>query len=867
MKIEELVEAHLARASPDVPSELQEEFEQATAAYEALQYALGETIHVPQRNVDGRLPPLLSDDYEIVKEIGRGGMGVVYLARQMSLGRNVAVKVLRPGETTFGPIVERFKSEAKHLARLRHPNIVSIHEVGEAGGEPFFTMDFIEGESLSEILRAERLSPSHALSILKQVAEGVRHAHENGIIHRDLKPGNVLIDAEGQAFVTDFGLARDLSQQSNLTYSGEIVGTPAYMAPEQAQGQAELIGEATDIHALGMILYEMIVGKPPYGNDAPANVLVRLLKEDPVPPREVRRGVPRDLETICLKAMAKQPDRRYHNVNAFLEDLNRYESGEAVLARRPGPAYHAVRFLRRQWKITTAVAVTALILLSIAPQMFDKSVQELKNWGDERHAAGDYAGAVSVYGRALTKATEGEQVPIARHLIESAKQVQDPQTAVKAARMVVDFLPNEPFGKLDLLIAQSIVVELRAANANRSLLATPDEKLHLLRIAEKRLECFLDSEQGNETQRKDAAATLALVQRAIHKKPVNATPRDPYQDAPVGTPDELLTQAANSTLNPWQRGLAARAAGAALENAGNRPAALNAYRTALELMRSVYPTYKGVTSHVNFRESDLIVPDTEECGMLRDVLESVKRLDPARPDEMGGIRFRVEGVRIPKELSLSFHVTLCDPEIAEPDRGFYRNDRTLPGRFVPIGRDQIGYVSVADGTYRLEIRDGMRSTSDESAAARRTMSLIQFDYDSLPSEVNIQQNTTELIVPAWMLAEIDVVAPEAGAPMDLREDSFRWKAVAHAAYYRVTFLYSEPGADSSYVGIGTVRASIPLLRLGELSGEAATKLREHLIAGRIGWWTIAAFDTQARRIAVVPGNALPFLVARDLRDN
>src|SRR5262249_8419421 len=210
-------------------------------------------------------------DYEMVRGLGRGGMGVVYLANQKSLGRPVAVKVLRPGEATFAPLVKRFLDEARHLARLRHPNIVSIHEIGQAGSEPYFTMDYVEGQPLSALLArgrrstsqpgpatgtapaapadggaapAEhtphaRLAPTHALALLKQAAAGVQHAHEHGIIHRDLKPGNILVDAAGQAYVTDFGLARDRAQSSKLTASGEILGTPAYMAPEQARGQKE----------------------------------------------------------------------------------------------------------------------------------------------------------------------------------------------------------------------------------------------------------------------------------------------------------------------------------------------------------------------------------------------------------------------------------------------------------------------------------------------------------------------------------------------------------------------------------------------------------------------------------------------------
>ena len=253
--IEDLVEAHLAGERSDVPPELQDEFQRVLAGHEALNFALGETILLSDEACVNRAPPELSGDYEIVREIGAGGMGVVYLARQKSLGRDVAVKVLRPGERVFGPLVQRFLHEAQHLARLRHPNIVSVHEVGEAAGEPYFTMDFVDGESLAAVMARGPRSPSQAVEVLKQAATAVQHAHKQGIIHRDLKPGNILIDLVGHVFVTDFGLARDLSNGSDITRSGELLGTPAYMAPEQALGQTGLIGETTDIHALGVLLY------------------------------------------------------------------------------------------------------------------------------------------------------------------------------------------------------------------------------------------------------------------------------------------------------------------------------------------------------------------------------------------------------------------------------------------------------------------------------------------------------------------------------------------------------------------------------------------------------------------------------------
>ena len=321
MNLEELVEARLNGQEVDVPNDLRPDFDAAIGAHEAIQYALNETILVPDTLPGDRPPPELPGEYEVIRELGRGGMGVVYLASQESLGRDIAVKVLRPGQATYGPLVRRFMDEARHLARLRHPNIVSIHEVGEANGEPYFTMDFIDGEPLSAVIDRGPMSPTQALEVLKQVAAAVQHAHRQGIVHRDLKPSNVLIDREGNVFVTDFGLARDISQSTKVTQTGELLGTPQYMSPEQARGQSSLIGEATDIHALGLLLFEMLTREPAFSSPSPADVLVKLLNEEARPLRSLDRRIPRDLETICQKMLQKSPDARYASVSALLEDI------------------------------------------------------------------------------------------------------------------------------------------------------------------------------------------------------------------------------------------------------------------------------------------------------------------------------------------------------------------------------------------------------------------------------------------------------------------------------------------------------------------------------------------------------------------
>ncbi|MEZ5951974.1 MAG: serine/threonine-protein kinase [Planctomycetaceae bacterium] len=233
--LQELLERHAAGQSVNVPESLVEDFQQAVAADAALRNLLDGTVVAQPHVVDEWTPPQLPGDYTIERELGHGGMGVVYLARQKSLQRDIAIKVLRPSHQQFRNLVDRFLHEAQHLAKLRHPHIVAIHEIGDADGEPYFTMDYVAGESLTERLRRGPLSPTQAVELFKQIASGVQHAHRHGVVHRDLKPANILLNDQGEAFVTDFGLARQMQQDSSLTQTGEVLGTPQYMAPEQAR--------------------------------------------------------------------------------------------------------------------------------------------------------------------------------------------------------------------------------------------------------------------------------------------------------------------------------------------------------------------------------------------------------------------------------------------------------------------------------------------------------------------------------------------------------------------------------------------------------------------------------------------------------
>ncbi len=253
-------------------------------------------------------------DYELLEEIGRGGMGVVYRAKQRSLNRTVALKMILRGELATPEDLARFQTEAQAAAHLEHPNIVPVYEAGQRDGQAYFSMRFVEGQTLAEMLARGPLRPRDAARYLAAISRAVHYAHEHGILHRDLKPSNILIDKDDQPHVTDFGLAKRVSgeaPQAGRTETGAIVGTPAYMAPEQVSNRRGTPSPASDVYSLGVILYEMLTGRPPFQAPTPVDTLLLVLDQDPVRPRLLNPGVDADLEMICLKCMQKEPDLRY----------------------------------------------------------------------------------------------------------------------------------------------------------------------------------------------------------------------------------------------------------------------------------------------------------------------------------------------------------------------------------------------------------------------------------------------------------------------------------------------------------------------------------------------------------------------------
>lgn len=277
--------------------------------------------------------PCRFGDYELLEELGRGGMGIVYRARQIGLDREVAVKMTLRGELASAADRKRFRAEAEAAARLDHSGIVPVHEVGELDGRPYFSMKYIRGPTLLQMLADGPLPPRDAARILTAVARAIHFAHQHGVLHRDLKPSNILIDEDGHPHLTDFGLAKQISDAASITKSGAVLGTPAYMAPEQAGGTRGDVSPASDVYSLGAILYHMLTGRPPFQAASPVDTVLMVLEQDPAPPRVVNAKADRDLEMIALRCLQKPPDLRYESAESLAGDLDAYLEDRPIAAR------------------------------------------------------------------------------------------------------------------------------------------------------------------------------------------------------------------------------------------------------------------------------------------------------------------------------------------------------------------------------------------------------------------------------------------------------------------------------------------------------------------------------------------------------
>ncbi len=379
-------------------------------------------------------------DYDLLEEIGHGGMGVVFRARQRSLDRIVAVKLMRTGDANEEER-RRFAREAQAVARLQHPNIVQIYEVGEAGGQPFFSLEFVEGESLAHRLNGTPLAARQAAALVEVLARAIHYAHGKGIIHRDLKPSNVLLAGTPEttleqctAKVTDFGLAKRLDGGGD-TGSGSVLGTPSYMAPEQAEAKTAAIDRRTDVYGLGAVLYEMLSGRPPFRAESPLRTLAQVLQADPARPRLVNPAVPRDLETVCLQCLHKEPRRRYATALALAEDLDRFLHGQPVRARPVGPVGRMTRWCRRKPVIA---ALGAMLILAVAGGLLTSFLLWRRSAGSEARAL------VNLHAEELARQEADDALSMILQIVADNMRVSDTPSveSTNANSMQINMLLN-----------------------------------------------------------------------------------------------------------------------------------------------------------------------------------------------------------------------------------------------------------------------------------------------------------------------------------------------------------------------------------------------------------------------------------------
>jgi serine/threonine protein kinase/Tfp pilus assembly protein PilF len=388
-----------------------------------------------------RLPRVTG--YEVMAVVGQGGMGVVYRARQSGLNRLVALKMIRGGAALARPLdLARFRAEAEVLARLEHPNIVRIYEVGEHEGNPYFAMELVEGANLAQLVAGAPLPPLQAARLAETLAIAVEAAHARGVVHRDLKPANILIGRQttsndtsettqfalDRVKITDFGLAKQMDTQALQTRSGEIIGTPSYMAPEQACGRAGEVGPATDVYALGALFYEMLTGRPPFRAATLWDTLDQVLSQDPVPPRQLLAKLPADLEVICLKCLRKEPGKRYARAADLAEDLRRFRAGEPILARPSSCGEQAWKWVKRHPSLAVSglTAVLVLLVLSLGHYLHLRTALAHALAGQELQAA---VAEVQAQLYRVERAVEEDDWPRARDLLGSVPSKLEPAHA------------------------------------------------------------------------------------------------------------------------------------------------------------------------------------------------------------------------------------------------------------------------------------------------------------------------------------------------------------------------------------------------------------------------------------------------------
>jgi len=495
--------------------------------------AAGEgTIHivVPVDEPAGGVPETLRcfGNYELLEQIAVGGMGVVFKARQVSLNRLVAVKMIRGGQLAREAEIRRFRTEAEATANLKHPHIVAIHEVGEHQGQHYFSMDFIEGRSLAALVRDGPLEPARAARLVRTVAEAIGYAHQRGVLHRDLKPSNVMIDTRDEPHVTDFGLAKLLKTDSELTHSGAVLGSPSYMSPEQARGRAEQIGVRSDVYALGAMLYELLTDHAPFRAATPLETMKLVIDQEPPSPRVLNPALPRDLETIALKCLAKQPSARYGTAQELADELARFLADEPILARPLTAAERAWRWSRRQpaWAaLLTAGVVMPLVFVALLLAKNAQVRHEAKRATDQETRATNALGrAESEAQRANDARAEARQNLYAADMLLAQHALDDGNLGL-ARRLVLAWQPHGIVSTTNGVISPIRNSQLATRNSELATRNSPDlrgfewpylwqrcqgDERHTLYGHSNGVHCVAFSRDGHRLASGDAAGRVKL---------------------------------------------------------------------------------------------------------------------------------------------------------------------------------------------------------------------------------------------------------------------------------------------------------------------------------------------------------------------
>jgi serine/threonine-protein kinase len=547
--------------------------------------------------VDGRPEhpiesPSAIPGYQIEGILGRGGMGVVYKARHLALKRVVALKMILSGGHANPEVRQRFRSEAEAVARLQHPNIVQIYEVGEQEGLPFFSLEFVDGGPLDKKITGIPQPPREAAQLVETLSRAMHFAHEKGIIHRDLKPANILMTQNGVPKITDFGLAKCLEERdSNQTKSGTIMGTPSYMAPEQARGDVHAVGPHSDLYTLGSILYELLTGQPPFHGVNPMDTVIQVTRNEPIPPSRVQSKIPRDLETICLKCLQKEPAKRYANCFELANDLHRYLAGEPIRAVPVGNIERLWRWCKRNPKLAAATAAIFLMLavVSIGSMWSAFTISAEKKLAEENEKKAIASEKIAQEQKAL--AQEKEQKALA-----SEKVAED---QAKLALNTLGLLINKVQSQLNK--------QPGAGQLKRDLLETAMNGLKLVTA----------SESGKlRRYTSDAYLKMGFIARELGN---TAEAFDCWNQFYVMAQTALKDNADNERLK-LEMAWACRSLGEISVETGDLKKALTYYQSALKLRKELaaVPLVERMKRNAKLREEDRLTPSVNQLQVSED---------------------------------------------------------------------------------------------------------------------------------------------------------------------------------------------------------------------------------------------------------